>query len=504
MKIALIYLLLSTCCLNSFSQNYVKLKYDENINLLEKKSFLIGFEYDTKKDKIKKRGKYFKKSAYLGRINLIVIGGEYNYNSGKLDINFDLAKKNNNSIFLIYNHPLNKKIQIIDTLKLPTLNSLKISDDFKKNLYRNVKYVLNLEANFSNGKTKNIPNNKIHNFLLENEINIEINGAERIAKDSIFINDSLSNFVSIKYTSSKTNFKASIDSFLITDLLDIDISPNKFSYDSKNKIITTAYFSNGKQEELSGEKLQNVLVGYGINISTKNGEIVNGDFSTFKFSETKSDSAEIHLKSDRINKIQTFPMVLDRSYSYSFGGKPTTNKSSIHGNNGKHGNNVTVMISEIVSKKDFFEITISSRGETETIFLNPNLGNLTIESTGSNGNQGKVGNDGRWEYENSKATPGENGGNGGDGGDGGNINIHLPKSFGKFIDKLIVKNHGGTSGAAGAGGRGGGLSNDEDSSGSFWGDVLVSLIERTKRLNNGSSGKPGRDGRNGEIYFLYY
>ena len=50
MKIALIYLLLSICCLTSFSQNYVKLKYDENINILEKKSFIIGFEYDTKKE----------------------------------------------------------------------------------------------------------------------------------------------------------------------------------------------------------------------------------------------------------------------------------------------------------------------------------------------------------------------------------------------------------------------------------------------------------------------
>lgn len=431
---------------------------------------------------------------------MFVIGGEYNYNSGKLDIHFDLAKKNNNSIFLIYNHPLNKRIQIIDTIKIPTLNSLKISDGFQNNLYRNVKYVLNLEASFSNGKTKIIPNHKIYNFLLENEINIEINGAEKIAKDSIFVNDSTSNFVSIKCTSSKTNFKASLDSFLITDLLNINISSNKFSYDSKNEIVATAYFSNGKQEELSGEKLQNVLVGYGINISTKNGEIINGDFSTFKFSETESDSAEIHLKSNQINKTYTFPMVLDKYYLYSFGGKPTKSTSSIHGNNGKHGNNVTVMISEIVSKKEFFKIKISSRGKTESIYLNPNLGNLTIESIGSNGNQGKGGEDGKWEYENSMATPGENGGIGGDGGDGGNINIHLPKYFGIFIDKLMVKNHGGIAGAGGSGGRGGVLSNDEDSTGSFW----VDLFQRKKRLNNGSSGKPGRDGRNGEINFIYY
>ena len=137
-----------------------------------------------------------------------------------------------------------------------------------------------------------------------------------------------------------------------------------------------------------------MLVGYGINISTKNVEIINGDFSTFKFSETESDSAEIHLKSNQINKTYTFPMVLDKYYLYSFGGKPTKSTSSIHGNNGKHGNNVTVMISEIVSKKEFFKIKISSRGKTESIYLNPNLGNLTIESIGSNGNQGKGGEDG--------------------------------------------------------------------------------------------------------------
>ena len=114
---------------------------------------------------------------------------------------------------------------------------------------------------------------------------------------------------------------------------------------------------------MSGENLQNVLVGYGINISTKKGEFINGDFSTFKFSETKSDSAVIHLKSDRINKTYIFPLVLDKCYFYSFGGKPTKSNSSIHGNNGKHGNNVTVMISEIVSKKDFLKLIFQAEAK---------------------------------------------------------------------------------------------------------------------------------------------
>ena len=59
MKTALIYLLFSFCCLTTFSQNYVKLKYDKNIDLTEQTSFIIGVEYDTRKGKIKQRGKYF-------------------------------------------------------------------------------------------------------------------------------------------------------------------------------------------------------------------------------------------------------------------------------------------------------------------------------------------------------------------------------------------------------------------------------------------------------------
>ena len=143
------------------------------------------------------------------------------------------------------------------------------------------------------------------------------------------------------------------------------------------------------------------------------------------------------------------------------------------------------------------QINISSRGENETIYLNPRLGNLTIESTGSNGNQGRRGKDGRDEYRNKKATIGENG------GDGGNVNIHLPKSFGRFIDKLHLKNHGGKGGSGGYGGIGG-LIDDEDSTGSFLGDIIGTLIQRSPRMNDGSSGKPGIDGRNGLLEFHYY
>ena len=52
---------------------------------------------------------------------------------------------------------------------------------------------------------------------------------------------------------------------------------------------------------------------------------------------------------------------------------------------------------------------------------------------------GERGINGKDEFENSKATRGENGGIGGDGGDGGNINIRLPKSFSKFIQTIKLK-----------------------------------------------------------------
>tara|TARA_B110000459_G_C16597457_1_gene489374 strand:+ start:740 stop:2278 length:1539 start_codon:yes stop_codon:yes gene_type:complete len=503
MKTTLIYVLISLCCLTSFCQNYVKIKYDENIDLSEKTSIIIGFEYDTKKEKIKQKGKYFNKSGILGRIHLAVIGGKYYEGTGEVEIHPTTAKNNNNSIVFIYNHPLNQKIEIKDTLKLPNLIGLKMANATLKHLYPNLKYKMNLEASFSNGKTQFIPNNKIYTFLLANKINMEINGAERVPEGSItvdnILDDSLKNFVSFRYTSIEPNFKASVDSFVIPGLLNINISPKKFSYGAINKLVATASFSNGKQKKFSGKKLQNLLVGYGINASTKNGEIINGAFTTFKFSETKSDSAYLNLKSNRMNENYTFPIVLDKSYSY----KANKTKSS-PSFNGNHGEHLTIIISEIPYRKDIFKINISNNTKTDTFYLNPNLGNLTIESLGSNGSIGKKGINGKDEFENSKATRGENGGNGGDGGDGGNINIHLPKSFSKFIQTIKLKNDGGKGGQGGSGGSGGIFLDNSEPKGSFWLSMLGSIVVGTPGMNDGSSGESGRNGRNGEINFIYY
>ena len=502
MKTPLIYLLFSFCFLPAFSQNFVKLKYDENIDLTEQTSFIIGFEYDTRKGKIKQRGKYFDKSGYLGRINLVVVGGKYYQGSGEVEIHPNTIKNNNNSIIFLYNHPLNKKIEIRDTVKLPDIIHLKMADDFGENIFRNIKYAMKLEARFSNGKTKMISKNKIYSFLERNEINMEVNGAEIVPEGEIKINhlsnDSSTNFVSIEYSSENSNFRTSSDRFQITDLVDVNILPTTFSYDSLNKLEAVATFKNGKQEELTGELLQKILDGYGIETSTKNGEIINGDFSAFQFSETQPDSATIVLKSNRINKEYSFPMILDKSYSYKFGAK------DLRSFNGCHGENVTILISETSCQKDIFTLSISTSSQTEVIHLNPNYGNLTIESVGSKGRKGRNGRDGRDEFENSVATEGQNGGYGGDGGDGGNINIHLPQSFAKYTHVLKLKNNGGKGGPGGDGGRGGIFLDDDAGSGSFWLNLLEAVTVGTPGMKDGIPGKPGRNGRNGEINFVYY
>ena len=502
MKTTLFCLLLSVFCLTSQSQKNVKLVYDENIDFTEQTSFIIGFEFDTKKGKIKQRGKYFNKSGYLGRFNLVVIGGTYYQGSGEVEIHPNTIKKNNNSIIFLYNHPLNKKIEIRDTVKLPDLIHLKMTDGFGENLFRNIKYAMKLEARFSNGKTKMISKNKIYSFLEQNKINMEVNGAEIVPEGELRINslsnDSLAKFVTIGYSSKDSNFITSVDRFQVNDLVDIEIVPTTFSYDSINKLEAVATFENGKQEELTGELLQKILDGYGIETFTKNGEIINGDFSAFQFSETQPDSASIHLKSNRINKESSFPMKLDKSYSYKFGAK------DLRSFNGCHGENVTILISETSCQKDIFTLSISTSSQTEVIHLNPNYGNLTIESVGSKGRKGRNGRDGRDEFENSVATEGQNGGYGGDGGDGGNINIHLPQSFAKYTHVLKLKNNGGKGGPGGDGGRGGIFLDDDGGSGSFWLNLLEAVTVGTPGMKDGIPGKPGRDGRNGEINFVYY
>jgi hypothetical protein len=431
----------------------VKLEYDKNIDLNEEASFIIGFEYSTKKNKVKQKGKYFNKSGYLESFNLTVIGGKYYEGSGEVIIHPKAAKNNNNSIVFIYNHPLNKKIQVKDTLKLPNLTGLKMANNFENNIYRNGKYTMALEATFSNGKTKIIPKDKIYTFLKVNKVNMELNGAKKVPQGSLLVNNlrknSLSDFVTVKYGSNNSNFSTSVDSFPITDLLDINLEPTSLSYDSLNKIVAIASFSNGKQEKLSGEKLQKIIDGYGIKTSSENGKIINGDFSTFQVSKTQANTAKINLKSNLINKKYTFPIILDKSYSYRFGGKDTRSF------NGTQGDNVTILISETSYQKDVFKLSISTTNRTEVIYLNPNYGNLKIESMGSDGSKGRNGRDGRDEFENSVATEGQIGGDGGDGGNGGNINIHLPKSFTKYIHALKLTNNGGIGGPGGSGGIGG-------------------------------------------------
>ena len=188
-------------------------------------------------------------------------------------------------------------------------------------------------------------------------------------------------------------------------------------------------------------------------------------------------------------------MILDKSYSYEFGTKD--NQSF----NGSHGENVTIYISETPHKKDIFTLNISTTNQTEVVYLNPNYGNLIIESSGSEGKKGRNGRNGRDEFENSEATEGQNGV---DGGNGGNINIHLPKSFAKYIHTLKLINHGGKGGPGGDGGRGGIFLEDDEGTGSIWLNLLVNVTVGTPGMRDGIPGNPGRDGRNGEINFVYY
>jgi hypothetical protein len=324
MKALSIYISLA-CCLTSYSQQYVKLKYDENIDLLEQESFAIGFEYETRKGKTKQKGKYFNKTKYLNRFNLVVIGGKYYESNGKVFIDSRTTQNNNNEIIFTYNHPFEKKIKITDTIKLPSLIGLKIAKGFQDNLYRNFEYKINLEATFSNGKRKIITNDKIQAFLLKYNAQFELTGGNKKPLGYIAIKtktkDSLNNFITINYTSKSASFIASQEIFKINKLVDIDISQTELSYNTLNKIVAIVSFENGNKREFSGEKLQKILKGYNISAFVKNGEIIDGYFSSFPFSEDNSGVGEIALNSDYIQKKYLFPLKLDKSFDYSFGAK---------------------------------------------------------------------------------------------------------------------------------------------------------------------------------------
>ena len=92
-----------------------------------------------------------------------------------------------------------------------------------------------------------------------------------------------------------------------------------------------------------------------------------------KIVPSQNDSAKINLKSNRINKNHSFPMILDKFNSYIFGAIFTQSF------NGNQGDNITIVISETPYYKDVFKLNISTTSLKEVIYLNPNYGNLKIE-----------------------------------------------------------------------------------------------------------------------------
>lgn len=159
-------------------------------------------------------------------------------------------------------------------------------------------------------------------------------------------------------------------------------------------------------------------------------------------------------------------------------------------------------------------LAFESENGIETLILDANKANVTIQANGGNGGNGGHGGSGgnggdeTNEYESGWGGNGGDGGNGGNGGNGSHVKIFT--SLDMFFDSrlIIVENSGGAAGIGGKGGArgiGGSEMEEENDDTPFVLSLLKTVAEVILPPNSGAKGKdgqPGKKGKNGKVFII--
>lgn len=338
-------LLILGCFYTSMAQNHVKLKYNRFIDLSTVDAFSIGFEYDTRRGKIKKKGSYFEKSNYLQQFEMQIKGGAYDPVSGRIIIHKIASKKNNNSIIIEYSHPKNSNIRVSDTLLIPHLSSLNTKTGIATN---HAEIQIELEANFSNGKSKVVSGENIGSFLRENNINVTLQNGAYISNDVIRVQKNGTNpetqYLQVEFSSDYPGFIASIDSLEILDITDLVVTNASFNYGSDNELFAEGTLSNGIKKQFHGSDLQHLLEGYQIKTEVQNGQLSHdGMVKTPPFSEQADTSVTVHFSSPLIAHTSSVPLQIAQSFVNSYNGADGSSSYTQHGNHGEHADHVNIL-----------------------------------------------------------------------------------------------------------------------------------------------------------------
>ncbi|NJM17099.1 MAG: hypothetical protein HC896_18490 [Bacteroidales bacterium] len=166
-----------SACFNSLlSQHYVKLFIDHTANLTEVNTVDIGFVFDTKNGKLKKRGSLFN-NLYFNpvRFDLKAHGAIYDEYWRRLILQRDTIEQNNSKVYISYCHPKNKNIVVNDTIFIPRLTSFTMEPC---PVNYGIVFKPRFTAYYSNGGEKVLTGQALINFIETNHIDIAVENGQ--------------------------------------------------------------------------------------------------------------------------------------------------------------------------------------------------------------------------------------------------------------------------------------------------------------------------------------
>ncbi len=488
MKIkALVLLLIVALKLNISAQSDVSLVYTKNLDLTTQDKITIGFEYDTRRGKIKKKGKYYSKSGKINKFNLKVNGGTYHIKSGEIILDRSAVNKNDGYVFLEYKHPYNKSIIKKDTIVIPQITKINFVSTYA---YYGETITSDLMVEYSNRKIRKIQYHKANTFLNDNHLELKCINAKTADLENIKVKGKTqleeNEFVKFKFKTSKGKSDITTDSIPILGVKDINFHSDKFYFDRNNFIMLDVVLKNDSVRAVNGYDARDLLEANNIKIEAQNGKIVAESIVIQEVSD--SFNLKVSFISSHFIKTFNFDIILEADYLFRFEGTSGNE-------NGAHGYSVDIQIEEYNIEHNIYKVHIQSNTRSETIYFNPTGGEIRVYNEGQNGEEGREGEEGDDHDEDEAAEAGSNGYDGGDGGDGGHIRITMPKSFRANQNAITVHNRGGNGGEGGDGGKGGRL--DTEGNKGLLGYLFPS------RADSGNQGRSGRNGRNGVVDYFY-
>lgn len=153
-------------------QHYVKLHIDHSADLVNQDTLKIGFTYDNRKGKQRKKGRLFRRIFYAEKFKLEVHGaGKYHPIYKVICVDRKKIAEGISDVIVKYSHPYFPSLTHVDTLKFPVCKKITL---LHHPLSFGDSFPLKVKADFVNGDSKEFKGRELRRFFKKYRIKTDI------------------------------------------------------------------------------------------------------------------------------------------------------------------------------------------------------------------------------------------------------------------------------------------------------------------------------------------